>query len=210
MNHLRITIIISILIGITMNACKKEEVPTLMTSEITDITGSTAFCGGTIIAEGSGTVIARGVCWSINTTPTISDSKSQNGAGAGTFESNINSLVVGTTYYVRAYATNKTGVGYGMAMSFKTLGQKPTAITNSASGINATEANVNGIINCNYISTIATFEYGTSISYGQTIEAIESPIFDNEDISVNARLTNLSAGTTYHYRVKGVNFLGPT
>jgi hypothetical protein len=210
MKHLRIAIIISLLIGTTLISCKKEEVPTLTTTEITNITGNTASCGGIITSEGSGTVLSRGVCWSIGTTPTIADSKTQDGAGAGTFSSNLIGLNGATTYYIRAYSTNSVGTGYGMAMSFKTLGQSPTVTTSLASGVNASGAKIKGIINCNFLSTTVTFEYGTSISYGQTLEAIGSPMIGNENVSVSATLTNLSSGTIYHYRVKAVNSLGTT
>ena len=37
------------------------------------------------------------------------------------FISNITGLDGGTSYYVRAYATNSVGTGYGMAMAFTTL-----------------------------------------------------------------------------------------
>ncbi len=102
-------------------SCKKSEIPSVETSEITNITSNSATCGGIIFNEGSGTITDRGVCWSTGITPTISDNKTKNGAGAGNFTSNITSLTTGTTYYVRAYATNEAGTGYGMAMSFTTL-----------------------------------------------------------------------------------------
>lgn len=208
MNRLRITITISIIIGTALNSCKKEEVPTITTTEITDITGTTASGGGTITSEGSGTVLARGVCWSINTTPTISDSKSQNGAGAGTFISNLTLLAGGTTYYVRAYASNKAGTGYGMAMSFTTLGTTPVAVTTPATNVLTTTAKLNGTVNPNYLSTVVLFEYGTTQVYGNTITALQSPLNGNSPINVSADITGLIAGTVYHYRVKAVNSLG--
>ncbi len=104
-----------------INSCKKENVPTLTTAAITNITGNSATCGGTIIDEGLGNIIARGVCWSLKATPTLADSKTNDGAGAGTFISHISGLDSDSTYYVRAYATNSAGTGYGMALSFTTL-----------------------------------------------------------------------------------------
>jgi len=109
------------IILIIFHSCEiGKEIPTLTTSEVTNITGTTATCGGTLISEGSSTVIARGVCWSTGTTPSIGDSKTTDGAGAGTFISNISDLTANTSYFVRAYATNEDGTGYGMAMSFST------------------------------------------------------------------------------------------
>lgn len=123
-------------------SCKEEKVPTVTTSEITDITGTTAKCGGTITDEGSGTVIMRGVCWNTEIDPTTDDNKgiTTDGAGAGTFISDLTNLSNETTYYVRAYASNNTGTGYGMVMSFSTIGCKfcRTVSTDSSNG-NVTE-----------------------------------------------------------------------
>jgi hypothetical protein len=90
-----------LVISSIFHSCKKEEVPTLTTSAITNITGTSATSGGTITSEGSGTIIFRGVCWSTNITPTIADNKTTDGAGAGSFTSNMTSLNGATTYYVR-------------------------------------------------------------------------------------------------------------
>ena len=94
--------------------------PTVTTASVSSVAGTTAQCGGTITDDGGATVTARGVCWSTNQTPTTSDSKTNNGSGTGSFTSHITGLATGTTYYVRAYATNSAGTGYGSAMSFAT------------------------------------------------------------------------------------------
>jgi starch-binding outer membrane protein SusE/F len=108
-----ITFIVFVSLITIVHSCKKEKVPTLTTSSITNITGTAATGGGTITDEGSGTVIARGVCWSTGITPTILDNKSQDGGGVGTFISNSTGLEGATPYYIRAYATNSAGTGYG-------------------------------------------------------------------------------------------------
>jgi hypothetical protein len=101
--------------------CKKENVPVLITTAVTNITSTSAIIGGIITDEGSGTIIARGVCWSTGTTPVIADNKTIDGKGNGSFKSNLTNLTATTTYYVRAYATNSSGTVYGMPVSFKTL-----------------------------------------------------------------------------------------
>ncbi len=95
--------------------------PSLTTAAITVFTDTTATAGGTITSEGSSAVTVRGVCWSTGTTPTIADSKTTEGSGTGTFTSEMTGLLSGTTYYVRAYATNGSGTGYGPAVSFTTV-----------------------------------------------------------------------------------------
>lgn len=93
----------------------------MTTLDVTGITHNSALCGGTIDNEGTGTITERGICWSINIDPTIHDNKVEIGAGAGSFTSTLSQLNGGTIYYVRAYAVNLAGVGYGMTMSFTTL-----------------------------------------------------------------------------------------
>ena len=94
--------------------------PTLTTSEVTNITQSAASSGGFISDDGGADIILRGVCWSTNQNPTISDDKTENGDGAGPFISEISNLKPSTTYYIRSYATNIAGMSYGNQISFKT------------------------------------------------------------------------------------------
>lgn len=94
--------------------------PVLTTSDITDVSKSTANCGGAITDDGGASITARGVCWGKNKNPMITDTKTSNGIGIGIFQSSIINLEPSTQYYVRAYATNSAGTGYGMTYSFNT------------------------------------------------------------------------------------------
>ncbi len=193
-----------------LHSCKKHEVPTLKTVTVTNITGTTATSGGWIIDEGSGTIVERGVCWSKGISPTVEDYRTIEGGGAGTYISIITNLDVASTYYVRAYATNVAGTGYGMAMAFMTMGHAPNASTLAATDITAASATLRGAINANYLSTTVTFEYGTTTGYGQTIVASPSPVAGNSNTEVTGEISGLEVGTNYHYRVKAVNALGTT
>jgi len=94
---------------------------TLTTVAVSSITTSTAISGGNITSDGGTPVTARGVCWSTTTGPTIADSKTIDGTGVGSYTSTLSGLATGTTYYVRAYATNSSGTAYGNEVSFVTL-----------------------------------------------------------------------------------------
>jgi|GEM_PF-2381307 len=96
------------------------QVPVLTTS-VSDITPTTATCGGNITSQGSFSVTARGVCWRTSQNPTIYDAHTTDGSGAGSYTSNITGLSSNTPYYVRAYATNGAGTAYGNQISFTTL-----------------------------------------------------------------------------------------
>lgn len=111
-----------IILGVCLvlaSGCKKD-VPVLTTTAVTEITNNTAISGGDITSEEGSAVTARGVCWSTGQTPTIADNKTTDGAGTGKFSSGLSGLYPYTTYYVRAYATNSAGTGYGNVISFTT------------------------------------------------------------------------------------------
>lgn len=88
---------------------------------MTKIGQITAQSGGVISSDAGFTVTARGVCWNTTGNPSITDAKTTDGIGAGSFTSKPLGLTVGTTYYLRAYATNSKGTAYGNTMIFKTL-----------------------------------------------------------------------------------------
>ncbi|WP_192821854.1 hypothetical protein [Rufibacter sp. LB8] len=104
----------------------------ISTAPVTGITTTAAASGGTI--TGTGTVTARGVCWSTSANPTTSNSKTSNGTGTGSFASAISGLEAGKTYYVRAYAITSAGITlYGSSVSFATPAGTVTVVTNDMS-----------------------------------------------------------------------------
>jgi hypothetical protein len=94
--------------------------PTVTTAAVSNITAATASSGGNITFNGGAPVTARGVCWSTSPNPTTANSTTSDGTGTGTFTSNLTGLTENTTYYVRAYATNAGGTGYGNRVKFTT------------------------------------------------------------------------------------------
>jgi starch-binding outer membrane protein SusE/F len=95
--------------------------PTVTTDSINSITGTTAKVYGTVTVTGGSAVTARGVVYSKTHNPTTGDSKTVNGTGAGNFTAALTGLEGLTKYYVRAYATNTAGTGYGVEDSLTTL-----------------------------------------------------------------------------------------
>jgi len=123
-----VTIVVIVLLFTAIFGCKKSsdpapagQLPVITTSAVSAITQTSAICGGSVTSEGSPSVTFRGVCWSTHAAPTISDSKSLDGAGAGDFKSQLTGLTDGATYYARAYATNSLGTGYGNEVIFTAI-----------------------------------------------------------------------------------------
>jgi uncharacterized protein (TIGR02145 family) len=94
--------------------------PTLTTAPVTGVTISAAVSGGNITDDNGAAVTERGVCWNTTGNPTISGTKTSDGTGTGNYTSSITGLAAGTIYYIRAYATNSAGTGYGSEMRFST------------------------------------------------------------------------------------------
>lgn len=98
---------------ITLSNQTEPTVPVVITSLSSDIRSIQGTSGGTVTDSSGATVTARGVCWSTSENPTINDSKTVDGSGIGSFTSTVTGLHNSTRYYIRAYATNSEGTGYG-------------------------------------------------------------------------------------------------
>lgn len=122
------SIILTGLVMIITGGCNKDHntndsspnIPVLTTNSITYITDTSAITGGNITDDHGLFVTLRGVCWSTEPNPDINSSKTTDGIGEGGFVSNMTKLNSKTVYYVKAYATNIVGTGYGQMVTFKT------------------------------------------------------------------------------------------
>jgi uncharacterized protein (TIGR02145 family) len=111
------------LILVFTSSCELEKpasLPELTTLPLSDITSISATGGGSVSWNGGATITSRGVCWSTNFNPTISDNTTTDGVGEGSFTSSLTGLTSGTDYYIRAYATNSAGTAYGNKIIFTT------------------------------------------------------------------------------------------
>ena len=97
---------------------------TITTNEASYILPFGVTSGGVVPSGGANSIIERGVCYSINSNPTVEDDKVISGSGSGAFTSILSWLDDNTTYYARAYIIkNKNGnitTKYGNEISFTT------------------------------------------------------------------------------------------
>ena len=124
-------------------------VPVLTTTFATSITLTSAISGGTITSNGGASITASGICWALTPNPVVTDSHTTDGTASGSFPSSMTGLSAGTTYYVRAYATNSAGTAYGNDVSFTTTSTSASLTTAVPSSITITSAISGGTINSN-------------------------------------------------------------
>lgn len=105
----------------------ERSVPEVTTASIEDIMVKSAQSGGNVTDWGGDSVFVRGMVWSTTETePTVENSDySEAGSGLGAFVSTMYPLEANTRYFVRAYATNDLGTGYGNTRVFTTRQPDP-------------------------------------------------------------------------------------
>ena len=171
--------------------------------------GPDVYGGGEVTDEGSTPVTIRGVCWSTSQNPTISDNKTNNGSGIGHFSSVIHGVSSATTYYVRAYATNIAGTGYGNEVSFTTWGGNitPTVTTDQITVYTSTEANGGGNVTDEGSAPVTARGICWNTSQNPTI-------FDNKTNDGSGTgpfqsiMQGLTPSTTYYVRAYATNSAG--
>ncbi len=175
--------------------------PTVTTQAVTAIGTTTATGNGNITSLGIPNPTAYGVCWNTSVSPTITDNNTDKGSASstGAFTANMTSLAMGTTYYVRAYATNATGTAYGSEVSFTTT---TITIPEPPTGVSASTGNGYAII----YFTAPTYDGGSPVTVytvtsnpgGKTATGTTSPI----------NVTGLSIGENYTFTVTATNSIG--
>ena len=123
-------------------------IPVVETGSISDITPISATCGYNVVSDGGSSVTQRGICWSLNPSPTIENERTNDGSGIGNYTGTMEDLSPVQHYYVRSYAINVVGVGYGAQKEFDTPtdANVPTVHTNPVEEKTATTAQVGGSI----------------------------------------------------------------
>ena len=180
--------------------------PTVTTTAASSIAGTTATSGGNVTSDGGATVTARGVCWSTSHNPTISNSKTTNGTGTGSFTSSLTGLSLGTTYYVRAYATNGVGTAYGSEVSFTTV-TLPTVTTTATSSITDVTATSGGNVTNAGGGNVTARGVCWSTSHNPTINNSKTTNGTGTG-SFTSSLTGLTPNTLYYVRAYATNAAG--
>ena len=189
------------------------DLPTVITTSVTNIGQNSATCGGYVTDDGNATVTARGVCWSsINEEPTLSDSHSDDGMGPGLFTSSIAGLTPNTTYYVRAYATNFVGTAYGGTWTFKTQSDVvvliPEVFTNSITNISQNSATCGGNVTDDGGAPVVERGICWGTSFNPSLSDSQHQSSGSGLGSFTVNITGLTPYTRYYVRAYAKNSKG--
>ena len=189
--------------------------PAVNTSAVTsiDIAAGTATFNGSIESVGDPAYTERGFVYATIHNPTIEDNtkKVASGSGNGDFSANISDLVLNTTYYIRAYATNSQGTVYGNEVTLNFQGTLPIVNTTAATNISigSKTATFNGSIES--VGDPAYTERG--FVYGLThnpniVDDTQKTVSGSGTGTFSANMPELEMNKIYYIRAYATNLQG--
>ncbi len=183
--------------------------PTVVTDNVTNITTTSAKCGGNITNNGGFIVTARGICWNTVGAPDLNDQHTTNGSGNGAFMANLTDLEPNVTYYVRAYAINQIGTSYGEEISFTTNDGSITVTTNSITDITPTSATCGGVVTVSSGNTFPVTARGVCWSTNHNPSTEDGHSSDGSGAGpFTSSISGLTVNTTYYVRAYATNQQG--
>jgi len=194
----------SLIADAIMQAPLVPTVPTVTTQAVSSVEEATSTGNGNITATGGENCSKRGVCWNTTGTPTVADFKTEetDSFGTGAFTEAMASLSPGTLYYVRAYAYNSAGYGYGDQVTFTTKPNPPTSLTSTAKTKNSISLSWNkGSGAVTTMIRYHTDQYPTGPTDGTQ---------GYSDTGSSGTVGSLSSGQIYYFRAWSYNAASPS
>ena len=141
----------------------KNKLPEITTKQVYNITPTAAFSGGKIISSGRGEILSCGLCWDTIPDPTIAGPAWTDSTVQDDFTGPVKYLLPRTIYYLRAFATNDYGTGYGEAIKFETPPSVPILTATEYSVLSCRRE----IISCSFLRSDMTGLNGLSSLTGR-------------------------------------------
>ncbi len=99
--------------------------------------------------------------------------------------------------------------GVGTAYVYQTGPHSPSVVTGLASSVGPTSATLEATVNPNGEEvTECKFEWGTTVSYENSLPCSSSPGAGEAPVEVSASLSGLTTGQHYHFRISATNITG--
>ena len=178
----------------------------LQTNNIFNITATAALISGRVSSNGGGTIISKGFCFSIESNPTVDDSKVDGVDEGSQFKGTIENLTPNTLYYIKSYAENESGVHYGEEKTFETLSGVIQIKTLSVSNITALSVECGGRVLSDGGADV--IEYGFEYSENYDFSQFEEVKFDGYQENFSSKVENLKNNTVFFIRAYAQNIVG--
>jgi uncharacterized protein (TIGR02145 family) len=187
---------------------KEVDLPKSVTIIVSDITASTVKSGGVIVSDGGDAISACGLCWGLKSKPTIEINKTTDTLINDAFTSRLKNLISDTIYYIRAYAVNKAGVGYGNEIRFRTLKKTlPKLVTKEAVDITSGACKVEAEITYNGDGVISTCGFCWDVNENPTLINNKNSNTPNGN-AFGIVLDGLMPESIYYIRAYATNEIG--
>jgi hypothetical protein len=184
--------------------------PTVVTTAATGIGLTTATVNGTVNANNNSTAVTFNYGLTTTYGSTVAGVPTPvTGNTVTPVSAALAGLVGNTTYHYRVVGVSVTGTSNGNDMTFTTAGP-PVVVTNPATNIGQTTAQLNGTVTGNYLSTAVSFNWGLTTTYGNVAPGTPTPVTGNTATAVLANISGLTNLATYHFQCVGVNAGGTT
>lgn len=188
--------------------CVLNQAPAITTSAVTNFDRTTASVGGNVLSDGGAAVTERGIYWSTSPNTELTGTKLQIGSGTGSFLTIISGLNPSTSYYVKAYAINIIGTGFGNEVHFLTNPIiAPVITTTSVTSITQTTATIGGNVTDDGGSTVIDrgVYWGTSQNPVSTGTKLQIGSGTGPFLTI---ISGLNPNTPYYVRAYATNSIG--
>ncbi|MDD4142404.1 MAG: SUMF1/EgtB/PvdO family nonheme iron enzyme [Bacteroidales bacterium] len=194
-------------------SCQKKSAPEVMTGDIYDITSTTAGVSGFILDNNNSDITEAGYCWGTMTEPMydncdgiVKDAFTTSGLLK---DYTMTDLMSGTEYFVRAFAVNDEGIGYGLAKKFTPAKDVPIMEVAVVDAVTPTTITLSSKIVTNSGAEISRvgFKYSTLPGVGAGSDEVIA-VYDEATQEFTAVIEGLTSNTQYYVRAFATNRMG--
>ncbi|MBN1182448.1 MAG: hypothetical protein JXB49_09195 [Bacteroidales bacterium] len=185
--------------------------PYVLSVNMDTITQISAYIHATLLDSGELSIVRKGACWDETSNPDVSDSVCENETAESGFWCKITGLNPGTSYYIRAFAENDSGVGYGNELVFSTLSDVnlPVVKINLIDYMSPDAVNIEGEVVSD--GGVTVFDRGFCLDTLTNPDINGNMVYhaSGSGISVFSKfITGLTPNTTYYVRAFAINNAG--
>lgn len=188
-------------------------IPYIGIGEAIDVKGKSATIAGNLTADGKSEVSEKGIVYSKTENPELGGegviTMPYTDAEIGAYTLMLENLEGNTTYYVRAYATNKVGTAYTNQITFTTNVASPTIATVKTENITKTTVDVYGSVTVNGGSNITERGFCWGKTENPEVGATNKKMADKAEVGdYNLTIDGLESGEVYFIRAYAINAKG--